>query len=209
MSAIAGSDAISLPGHPSGQALETVDAYSAWFQRYAAWALEGPLVVVGNSLGGAVAMRWALDFPNRTAALVLIGTGARLRVSDRIMAMVEHQWPACIDGLVDAELAPDAESELRERVRSWHITVGQESTARDFRACDRFDIMNQVCSIEAPTLVMVGSRDQLTPVKYARYLHDKISRSRLAVVEGAGHLTMTERPSETTACIRGFLDGLA
>jgi pimeloyl-ACP methyl ester carboxylesterase len=203
--AFPGSDAVTLPGHPGGEALESIEECSAWFSRYADWRCPGKLVVAGNSLGGAIALRWALDFPDRSAGLILIGTGARLRVSQDIFQMLDENWPACIERLVDWALAPDAAAQLRERVKGWHITVGRESTRRDYAACNRFDVMAELGALRAPTLVVVGSRDQMTPPKYATYLHEHISGSALTVIEDAGHIVMAEKPDEVNAAIRNFL----
>jgi len=204
--AFAGSDAVTLPGHPGGQAFATVEEASAWFARYVEWRHAGRAVAVGNSLGGAIALRWALDFPDQAAALVLVGTGARLRVAPDIFEMIERQWPDCIAKLVDLALSPDAQPALRERMRAWHLSVGQESTRRDYGACNRFDVMGELQGLKVPTLVIVGSLDRLTPVKYARYLHEHIAGSQLSVIEGAGHVAMAERPREVNASIASFLE---
>lgn len=204
-SAFAGSDAITLPGHPGGEALESVEECARWFARYVEWKHAGRAVAVGNSLGGAIALRWALDFPDQVAGLVLIGTGARLRVSPKIFSMLDEGWPASIDLLVDLALSPHAAQALRERVRDWHLTVGRESTRRDYAACNAFDVMAELGSLRVPTLIIVGSLDALTPPKYSAYLHEHIADSTLSIVEGAGHVAMMERPREVNDMIRRFL----
>jgi pimeloyl-ACP methyl ester carboxylesterase len=163
---------------------------------------------VGNSLGGAIAMRWALDFPDQAAGLILIGTGAKLRVSPQILEMLDQAWPECINTLIDLAVSPTAPAELRERMRAWHLTVGQESTRRDYRACDRFDVMGELSKLALPTLVIVGSLDRLTPPKYAAYLHEHIAASRFSVVKGGGHIVMAERPDEVNRSIAEFLGTL-
>jgi len=209
VAAFAGSDAVSLPGHPGGEALESVEEITSWFARYVDWKHAGRAVAVGNSLGGAVALRWALDFPEQVAGLVLIGTGARLRVSPKIFEMLDERWPACIATLADLALSPGASAALHARVRDWHELVGLESTLRDYTACDKFDVMQELGTLRAPTLIIVGSEDQLTPPKYSAYLHDRIVESTLAVIEGAGHVAMAEHPAEVNAAIGKFLGSLA
>lgn len=203
--AFLGSDAVTLPGHPGGEAFETVEEASAWFARYVEWRHAGRAVAAGNSLGGAIAIRWALDYPEQVAGLILIGTGARLRVSPAIFKMLDEDWPACVSALAKGELGPNASPELRERVAGWHREVGREAMRRDYGACDRFDVMTELAELQIPTLVIVGSADQLTPPKYAAYLHEHIAGSQLAVIEEAGHLAMTERPLEVNAAIAAFL----
>ena len=203
--AFAGSDAVSLPGHPQGEAFESVSECAAWFERYLHWRKAGKAVVAGNSLGGAIAMEWALDYPSQVAGLILIGTGARLRVSPQIFSMLDERWPDCIETLADFALAPSAPLELRARTKAWHLQVGRESTRRDYAACNDFDIMDRVAEISAPALIVVGVEDRLTPPKYARFLHERIAGSELLVVEGAGHMVMAEKPAEVNAAIGAFL----
>jgi len=161
--------------------------------------------VGGNSLGGAIAMEWALRYPDHAAGLILIGTGARLRVGQAIFDMLDRQWPACIPALVDYALSANAPAELRQRVQQWHETVGQRATRTDYAACNEFDIMPRLPGVAAPTLIVVGGEDGLTPPKYSRYLHEHLGSSQLLEVPGAGHLAMAQRPDLVNPAIEAFL----
>lgn len=195
-------DAVSLPGHPEGRAFSSVGDYAAWLDKYVRWKGAEKAIVGGNSLGGAIALEWALRYPDHAAGLILLGTGARLRVADRIFQMIDDEWPACIETLVGYSLAPGAPRDLRDRVAGWHAAVGQESTRRDYAACNAFDVMDRVASIAAPTLIVVGDQDVMTPPKYAAFLHERIPGSTLAVIEGAGHMAHAERPDAVNDRIR-------
>jgi pimeloyl-ACP methyl ester carboxylesterase len=203
--AFPGSDALSLPGHPAGEALRSVEECTQWLVRYLQWKRTGPAVLAGNSLGGAIALRCALDSPELVAGLVLIGTGARLRVSPEIFRMLDDDWPACIDTLADRGLASQASTQLRQRVADWHRVVGRESTRRDYGACHGFDVMDRLGEIRQPALILVGAQDQMTPPKYAKFLHERLAGSRLAIVEDAGHVVMAEQPTQVNAAIADFL----
>ena len=207
--AFPGSDALSLPGHPAGEALGSVAECADWLSRYIDWKRADQAVVAGNSLGGAIALQWALDRPDQAAGLILIGTGARLRVSDQIFKMLDEDWPACIDALADWALARTAPSQLRERVKAWHHTVGRDSTRTDYCACDEFDVMNKVQDLRLPALVLVGAEDRLTPPKFSRFLHERLEGSTLEIVPGAGHVVMAEKPEQVNAAISAFLTSLS
>lgn len=206
--AFPGSDALSLPGHPAGEALGSVEECTQWLVRYLEWKRAGPAVIAGNSLGGAIALRCALDSPDLVAGLVLIGTGARLRVSHEIFRMLDDDWPACIDTLVDWALASQAPVELRQRVAQWHRIVGRESTRRDYSACDGFDVMDMLGELRLPALILVGVQDEMTPPKYSTFLHERLAGSTLEVVDDAGHVVMAEKPEQVNAAIAKFLDSL-
>ncbi len=206
--AFPGSDALSLPGHPEGKALSSVGALADWLERYIRWKGVSRAVVAGNSLGGAIAIEWALRYPVAVGGLILIGTGARLRVSPEIFDMLDNRWPECIDTFADRSFS-SAGPELRERFLAWHRSVGQRVTRMDYAACHGFDVMARLGEISAPTLIVVGTEDKMTPLKYSHYLHDHIAGSSLREVAGAGHLVMAEQPAAVNAAMREFLARLS
>lgn len=203
--AFPGSDALSLPGHPEGEPLRSVGEMAEWLDKYIRWAGDGKAVVAGNSLGGAIALEWALRHPERAAGLILIGTGARLRVGKAIFDMVDNEWPASIPKIVDVALSAGASDELRRRAEEWHRIVGQKATRADYAACNEFDEMDRLEEIQVPTLIIVGGEDRLTPPKFSRFLHEHITGSRLLEVAGAGHIVMAERPDVVNPAIDSFL----
>jgi pimeloyl-ACP methyl ester carboxylesterase len=203
--AFPGSDPISLPGHPAGKALASVEECSQWLVRYIEWKGASPVVIAGNSLGGAIALHCALDVPEMVAGLVLIGSGARLRVSDEIFQMIDRDWPACIETLVDWALADGASDELRQRAAGWHRIVGRESTRCDYGACNTFDVIDRLGEIQCPALIIVGADDKMTPPKYSKFLHERLAGSVLEIVEDAGHVVMAEKPERVNAAIASFL----
>jgi 3-oxoadipate enol-lactonase len=73
---------------------------------------------------------------------------------------------------------------------------------------ERPDQTHLLPSILAPTLIVVGSEDQITPVKDAEVMHREIRGSHLEVIEGAGHVSNMERPAEFNQAVRVFLDSL-
>ena len=202
-------DAVSLPGHPEGAPLRSIGDAAVWLAKYLRWKGDGKAIVVGNSLGGAIALEWALRNPADVAGLVLIGSGARLRVAPAFFEAIESDWPACIDMLVDWQLSPDAPADLRGRVARWHRETGQVTTRQDLAMCDAFDVMDRLGGVEAPTLIIVGDGDRMTPPKYAQFLHTRIGGSQLAVIEGSAHLPHLERPDRVNALIAATFPALA
>jgi pimeloyl-ACP methyl ester carboxylesterase len=199
--AFAGSKSLVLPGHPDGEALRTVGALADWASGTIDADADGSAVMCGNSLGAAIALETALRYPGKVAGLILIGAGARLRVGAQVFEMLDHRWPACIDELVGLSVDAACPQGIRERLRAMHLAVGQENTRADYAACDAFDVMDRVGEIKQPTLIIVGSADRMTPLKYGQFLHDRISGSRLAVVAGSGHVPHIERPADVNAAI--------
>ena len=87
--------------------------------------------------------------------------------------------------------------------------VNPQITANDYAACNAFDVMDRVGQIAAPTLVIGGTVDQMTPPKYAAFLAEKIPGARLAMIKGAGHMVMLEQPELVARHVEEFLSTLA
>jgi 3-oxoadipate enol-lactonase len=199
------SEALLLPGHPDGEKLTLVEELASWLGRRVADGGGGPAIVAGNSLGGAIALRFALDFPEQAAGLILIGTGARLRVSDALFSLIDDGWPGSIETLVDNALSPNASMELRRDAEAWHRSVGRDATRRDYAACNTFDVRDRLAEIKIPALILVGELDEMTPPKYSQYLAEHLPDSKLVIVPGAGHIVQAEKPAEVNAAIEEFL----
>jgi len=206
----ADSDAISLPGHTQGKHCTSIDDYVEWLHRYVQGKGYSQPVLVGHSMGGAVAQMYALKYPADIKGLILVGTGARLRVRPDFLRLLEVSVGAP-DGWVKSMLEPlysRVAAEVREKVIDKVVEVGAAVQLNDFRCCDKFDIMDKVQQIEVPTLIICGTEDEMTPVKYSQYLANKITGARLAIFEGGSHLVFLEKPGEVNRAIEDFLRGL-
>ena len=203
--------ALDLPGHGrAGDAgRESIAEYATDVRaRLDADGL-GRVVLVGHSMGGAIAQMFALQYPDRLDGLVLIGTGARLRVLPRIFETLEADHAEGVRFLMSLAAGPTASPELVELLTRETLRTPQAVIVGDFRACDAFDVMTRLPSIAIPTLVICGSEDRLTPPRYAEYLRAHIRDAQLVMVEGAGHYVQVERPVETTVALRAFVDAIA
>lgn len=76
----------------------------------------------------------------------------------------------------------------------------------DLKSCDRFDIRDNLHRISKPTLIICGSEDSLTPVKYSRFLEENLPQSRLEIINGAGHMVMLEKPEAVNRAIINFFE---
>lgn len=203
------SEAIDLPGHPEGKLCNSVDEYMEWVHDYIRQRNYQEVVLVGHSIGGAIAMRYALEYPEELKALILIGTGARLRVHPVYLAEYEAGVKDRITWEKNVNFHPEFFTpEQHEAFRKKQLTIGPEAKLNDYLCCDKFDIMDRVHEIKLPTLVLCGSEDMMTPVKYARYLADNIAGARAVIIQGATHDVCLEKPDEVNKTIEEFLVSL-
>jgi len=203
--------ALDLPGHgrspPPG--LASIEAY-AGSVRAALDELGEAAIVGGHSMGGAIVLLLALEARERVAGLVLVGTGAKLRVAPSLLEATKDPEAAervgevmadwSFAGSTGAALREDFVREVREGARGvLHDDLG---------ACDVFDVMSRVGEIRAPTLVVCGTEDRLTPPKYSAFLSDRIPGARLELVPSAGHMVMLESVRAVAHLVAGFAAGV-
>ena len=201
---------IDLPGHPLGEPCQTINGYVEWVRGYVAARRYKDIVLCGHSMGGAIAQTYALRYPQELKGLILLGTGARLRVHPDYLKECEEGVANPNPWLENRKSEYAAvEPELRQALIRRAAEVGPAVKLNDLLCCDAFDIMDQVQEIRLPTLVVCGSRDVMTPVKYTDYLADMIPGSKKVIVEGAGHFALLERHPEVNRAIEEFVSELA
>jgi pimeloyl-ACP methyl ester carboxylesterase len=167
-------------------------------------ALAMPTVVVGHSMGGAIALMVALQRPKNLVGLGLVGTGAKLRVHPQILELCQTDFERAIGFIVQWAFAEQSPPELRERACAQMRRTGADALLRDFSSCNTFDVMARLSEIALPTLILCGRDDKLTPVKYSEYLQQNIPTAQLKIIEGAGHMVMLEQPKAVTQALREF-----
>jgi pimeloyl-ACP methyl ester carboxylesterase len=200
--------ALDLPGHgnsgfkPCASVAEAALVSATVLERL---QLSRPVVVMGHSLGAAVALHLALYYPQLLNGLILVGGGARLRV-----------LPAALHSLARGEadpnflriaFSPSAPAQLVEAELQNYSSCSLSTLYSDLTCCDQFDLSPQLNQIDLPALIMVGHDDRLTPVKYAQFLQNNLPRAQLAVIEKAGHYVMLEQPQQVNEHVVNFMAG--
>ncbi len=204
-----GAEGISLPGHPDGTPKNSIPEYVEWLHGYILEKEYKDIIMGGHSLGGGIAQLYALTYPRDLKGLMLIGTGARLRVLPETLSTLrglignDSAWSKFI------EAAPKAADPILLSIREMRHKIGPAVMLSDLLCCDKFDIMNRVHEIKLPTLIIVGTQDVSTPVKYSQYLQNKITGSKLVIIEGATHNIMIDKPDELNRVISEFLKSAA
>jgi pimeloyl-ACP methyl ester carboxylesterase len=200
--------AVDLPGHGDspGPGRRAVADYARDLLAFLdALDLARP-VLVGHSMGGAIALTLALDWPDRVAGLGLVGTGARLRVAPAILQACADPaaFAAAVEGMADWSFGPGASPALRSAFTGELRRLPAAVAHGDFSACDAFDVRERLGEIRLPTAVVCGDADRLTPPRFAEFLRERIAGARLALIPGGGHLVALEFPAATVAALAGL-----
>jgi pimeloyl-ACP methyl ester carboxylesterase len=194
--------ALDLPGHArsEGSGEDSIEAYGRWVVSFMQELGYQQYVLAGHSMGGAITMAVALSKPVLLRAIILIGTGARLRVTREVLDRARKGAT-----LTEYAYAPDTPLSIQEEAeKEFHLT-SPEVRHNDFLACDGFDSMQRIPEIHSPALIICGEQDQLTPVKYSQYLQQHIRNSRLEIIPQAGHMVMWEQAEACNRVIKDFM----
>jgi pimeloyl-ACP methyl ester carboxylesterase len=132
--------------------------------------------VVAQSMGGVLALRLALDRPERVARLVLCATSGGLDVASLGAADWRPEYRASVPG-----------------VPSWFLT-------------DRTDLSARLGEVRARTLLLWSDADPISPLAVGRALLARLPDARLAVLPGGDHLFAERRVAEVAEVVRGFLE---
>jgi rifampin ADP-ribosylating transferase len=171
----------------------------------------GPSILVGSSSGGYVAQRFAVDEPERTLGLVLIGAPRSLRGRppfadevDRLTDPIDREWVKSslawfeFHQPVPAEyLADRIDDGLRMPAHVWKQALAGFSEAA---------VPTETATIRAPTLIIWGERDELLPPDDGAKLAKAIPGSRRVTYEATGHLVLWEQPERIANDIGVFVD---
>ena len=145
--------AVDLPGHGEtpGGPIKRVEDYAAWLIEFIETAGLAPCFVGGHSLGGAIVQRLALDRPDLLKGILLIGTGAKLRVMPSILHTVLNDFYDALPVLVNYCYTKNAPKDLVGQAVEIMKEAGPQVLHDDFSACDTFDIAEESEKITLPT----------------------------------------------------------
>ena len=201
---------LDLPGHGKSEGLgrQDIGEYGkAVFEFMKALRLASA-VVVGFSMGSAIALSLALGYRKRVLGLALLGSGAKMRVATSTLELASNPstFLPTVETVIENSYSPDVDPRVKELAVQQMAETRQAVLYSDFLACDAFDAMDRVNKIRVPTLLITGSADRMTPPNRAQYLHDQMEGAELKIVEGAGHMVMIEQPDEVVELLTEFLD---
>jgi 3-oxoadipate enol-lactonase len=207
---------VSLPGFgaspPAGPAIaDYADTVAATLQDL---ALSPETDVLGNGLGGFVALKLAIRHGRRFARMVLVGSAIAFpeagRATFRALAdKVERESMAGVAAAAMRRMFPErfiaANPEVVGGREAVFRRIDPDVFAAACRALAALDLGDDLARIRNPTLIVVGSEDEATPPALGRALMDRLADARLVEMPGLGHCPHIQDPDGFVAGIAPFL----
>jgi pimeloyl-ACP methyl ester carboxylesterase len=198
-----------LPGHgkTAGPGRQSVQDYARDVAEFIDVVSLSRAVIVGHALGGAISLALALDYPDRVAGIGLISTGPTLPIPSSVIENAANLSTLllAIKSLQEMSLGSQTPENLKGVVYKRLIKTRQTLLLDDLLASDRFNVVDRLHMIQTPVLVICGTEDKLTPLRFSEILSSKIPGAALQTVEGAGHMLALEQPGRLAKLISVFL----
>lgn len=209
--------AVDLPGHgeTGGDAHHSVEGYrDAVIAELDARGIDR-FAVAGHSLGAMIALAIAGAIPDRVSHLALIGAGLQLTVNDALLDATRDDPATAIDAIVDWGHSQSSHLGGGQTPGLWmdgtdtailraEVAAHPGALHADFTASATYDGNSAAAAVTAPTLVIAGQNDMMTPAKMGKAVAAAIEGADYVELAGSGHFMMTERPADVCRVLARF-----
>ena len=204
-----------LPGHgrSEGKAPTTVPDAARWVAELARVVDVDRCSIVGHSMGSLIGIELAATAPDLVDRLVLVGTSGEMGVHPDLLAAAEAGDHLAVDLIVGWAFGTAGRRGGHPQAGTWLTGTAVRLLERsldgplgsDLTACADYPGLERAGHVTAPTLVIQGAEDRMTPVSAARKLVETLPDGRLEIIPAAGHMVMVEAPDQVRRLLEGFL----
>ena len=173
-------------------------------------------VLVGNSIGGMIAMQFNLDFPDRVLGTAIVSSGTNLGAGmpPEAMQAFQQDLTGAFGGLMEGAVAAKTKQDKPEILDLMKACFGVDdnfteqvffANATDPNGVFQWNISDQLKNITKPTIIFAGEEDQATPVEVNQFLADNIPNAQIKILKDVGHFYQLEKPADFNADLAQFL----
>jgi pimeloyl-ACP methyl ester carboxylesterase len=186
--------------------------------------LEKKIHLCGSSLGGFIALKFVLKYPEKVKSLILCATGAqadqkginqRFKLYEDFVKMdMEQRINTILPNLFSRKFRRKLKQDdglstlIKDDMNFITYNIDPplyEDYINQLKALKGYDIRDSLKTITQPVLIMVGTKDLLTPLEESEEMHDKLPNSRLEIFEGLGHGFTIEAADKVNQLIWNFI----
>ncbi len=174
--------------------------------------------VGGESMGGAIAQRFLLDYPEMSASGFILCSSSQVneKMFDAWEARAKLAEEQGTQAVLDAEASFDNASpsikpypkEREELARKWTLQIPGKIYAHTVRAMASYNWTADLRNIDVPVLILVGLQDTMTPPGGSVIMHRNIRNSQLIMMDECSHSIMNDQPEQWRRHLLNFLDGV-
>lgn len=204
--------AVDLPGHGAseGSPLKSISEMSNWVIKLLDILSIDSVVIAGHSMGSLIAIETAKNDKNKVQNIILMGTASIMPVHPDLITAAKNNLSIAANLITDWSLGKTQHIGNNPSPGSWMIgssiqlimNSSKGVLAQDLIACNEYlDAPNSAKDINQEVLIISGKEDKMTPAKKAKELSNIFKKSRMVVIEDAGHMMMMEQPIKVTQLI--------
>jgi pimeloyl-ACP methyl ester carboxylesterase len=204
--------ALDLPGHGRSDGVAgpaSIAESAALVGRFLDAVIRRPCVLVGRSMGGAVALEVAVAHPARVRGLVLACSAARFTITDAMIATARDVARGRLPQQFTTDtFAPATGMDLMREAWMEQVKTDPRVRLTDLLACQAFDGRALLPQVTVPALVVAGADDAITPPAQVEELARGIAGARYEVLAQAGHQAPLEQHAAFNELLCGFAESL-
>ena len=197
--------AIDLPGHgdSQGPAIDDPARFREFIKAFVGVMDLAPFVFAGHSMGGSMALDYAIHYPEDVEGLILVGAGPEWEMPARDLEL----WKTDPDSAHSANIGLLVSKKTPKRIVDDYAKqlAGQSSEAciADYLNCNKYDLRGRIGEIRATALVAAG--DEETWIEGSRQIHASVMNTTFEIIPAAGHAVMIEQPALLNDAIGAYL----
>lgn len=202
--------AVDLPGHwrSDGPGINTDKGYRDFIKAFADAVGLAPFVFCGHSMGGSMALDFAINHPDLLKGAIMVGSSPHWELSEEEIKPWREDPEKARSKDIDNMFSKQTPSHIKEWVGKEMSGTPANICIGDLEACDTYDLDGQLDKVSLPLLVVVGDEDEYS-LEGSKLVKAKVPHSTLEIVSPAGHPVMVEQSERLNSVIGTFLRTLS
>jgi pimeloyl-ACP methyl ester carboxylesterase len=201
--------ALDLPGHgkSNGKGLQSISSYAKTVIQFMDKAEIFTAILVGHSMGSAVALQIAQDHSDRVAGLGLLSVGTTFRIEKNIQDSIGNtkMISDTLEWLSSMLLSSKGNKKIIEKVNKSLLEIRPAVLTADIHACMEYEFHKIPEGSNIIAQIICGAEDQIVPSSDARLLAKSIPGTKFECISNCGHVVMLEEPDKVGALLASFV----
>ena len=200
---------VDLPGHgdSEGPGINSAAVFRKFIKAFVDLMGLAPFIFCGHSMGGSMALDYALHYPETLKGLILIGSAPEWSISPAFPDIWKKDPEKARSKTIDYLFSKKTPAHIIDRYDEQLRTTAADVCLADAETCASYDLSRDLHKIGLPTLVIHG--DETTWIEGSRTIYTSLPCSSLVIVPAAGHAVMMEQPDQLNAAIGQYLGTLS